>query len=228
MHHQRNEDRDWRFARRGFGGFGRGAGPFGPDFRGGRGGGNFFRAGKMIADGDLRLICLSLLSERPRHGYDIIKALEELSSGIYSPSPGVVYPTLTYLEEAGYVSAASEGNKKVYSITEAGEAHLAENRELVNSVLKGIRKFGEGIAAAREWFTWPDKGRRRRAERPDRDMEGVLPEVNEARKALKQAIADTIGAPPDEQRRVAGILRDAAAAIRGPDARPEPDEAVDL
>src|SRR5262245_24426253 len=147
MHHQRNHDHDWRFARRGFGGFGRGAGPFGPDFRGGRGG-NFFRAGKMIADGDLRLICLSLLGQRPRHGYDIIKALEELSSGIYSPSPGVVYPTLTYLEEAGYASAASDGNKKVYSITEAGDAHLAENRELVDSVLKGIRKFGEGIAAA--------------------------------------------------------------------------------
>src|SRR5262249_28874535 len=60
------------------------------------------RGGKMLADGDLRLIVLVLLEDGPRHGYDIIKALEEKSSGIYSPSPGVVYPTLTYLEEAGY------------------------------------------------------------------------------------------------------------------------------
>src|SRR5882762_4815796 len=63
------------------------------------------RGGKMLADGDLRLIVLVLLEDGPRHGYDVIKALEERSSGIYSPSPGVVYPTLTYLEEAGYTTA---------------------------------------------------------------------------------------------------------------------------
>ena len=107
---------------------------------GGRGG-SFLRAGKMIADGDLRLIVLALLSERPRHGYDIIKALEELSSGIYSPSPGVVYPTLTYLEDTGYAEVASEGNKKVYSITESGREHLEKNRELVNSVMAGHREL---------------------------------------------------------------------------------------
>src|SRR5947209_2749977 len=72
------------------------------------------RGGRMLADGDLRLIVLVLLEDSPRHGYDVIKALEERSGGIYSPSPGVVYPTLTYLEEAGYATAASEGNKRVY------------------------------------------------------------------------------------------------------------------
>jgi len=74
------------------------------------------RAGRMLADGDLKLITLSLLAEAPRHGYDIIKALEERTSGIYSPSPGVVYPTLTFLEEAGYAASAADGNKKVFSI----------------------------------------------------------------------------------------------------------------
>src|SRR5689334_11809257 len=85
----------------------------GPDFGnfrgpGGPGGmGGFFRAGKMLADGDLRLIALALISEAPRHGYEIIKALEQRSSGIYSPSPGVVYPALTFLEEAGYATAST-------------------------------------------------------------------------------------------------------------------------
>ena len=77
--------------RRGFrGGPSHGPGSFGPGFRGGPGGP--FRAGRMLGDGDLRLIVLALLSEQPRHGYDIIKALEERSHGAYSPSPGVVYP----------------------------------------------------------------------------------------------------------------------------------------
>ncbi|TIU21959.1 MAG: PadR family transcriptional regulator, partial [Mesorhizobium sp.] len=80
-----------------FGGRGGGFGPLGHGMRGGgRGGpGDMFRAGRMLADGDLKLITLSLLAEAPRHGYDIIKALEERTSGVYSPSPGVVYPTLT-------------------------------------------------------------------------------------------------------------------------------------
>src|SRR5262245_12672047 len=92
------------------------------------------RGGKMLADGDLRLIVLVLLEEAPRHGYDIIKALEERSSGIYSPSPGVVYPTLTFLEEAGYATSSNDGNKRVYSITEPGRAYLKENREAADAV----------------------------------------------------------------------------------------------
>src|ERR1700694_5495527 len=102
MHHHWNhgERVAWSFGGRG----GAGMGGWGRRGRSGRGfGGGAFRVGKMLADGDLRVIVLALLVEAPRHGYDIIKALEEKSSGIYSPSPGVVYPTLTYLEEVGYV-----------------------------------------------------------------------------------------------------------------------------
>src|SRR5271165_6028292 len=124
-HRDYGDDRGWPFGRRGSGGFG----PFGgPGGRGGR----LFRAGKMLADGDLRLLVLALLADEPRHGYDIIKALEERSHGMYSPSPGVVYPTLTYLEEAGFATATSEGNKKTYAITPAGRTHLDENREIVD------------------------------------------------------------------------------------------------
>src|SRR6185295_20142237 len=103
MHHQWNHERgSWFMGGRGSG-YGHG---WGRGFRGGRGwGGGAWRVGKMLADGDLRVIVLALLEDSPRHGYDIIKALEERSHGIYSPSPGVVYPTLTFLEEAGYAAA---------------------------------------------------------------------------------------------------------------------------
>ena len=90
---------------------------------GGRGG---FRAARMRASGDLQLIVLALLGEKPRHGYEIIKALEEHSSGIYTPSPGVVYPALTYLEEMCYVASETHGNKKLYALSQAGSEHLAK------------------------------------------------------------------------------------------------------
>src|SRR3954471_106447 len=78
----------------------------------GMGGGDMIRAGRMLATGDLRLIALALIAEQPRHGYEIIKVLEDKTEGWYSPSPGIVYPTLTFLEEAGYVTAQTEGAKK--------------------------------------------------------------------------------------------------------------------
>jgi DNA-binding PadR family transcriptional regulator len=234
MHHHGHgcgERGDWRAARRGFGGFGRGFGPFGGPGMGGRGrgGGNAFRIGRMLADGDLRLIVLALLEESPRHGYEIIKALEEKSSGFYSPSPGVVYPTLTFLEETGFASSASDGNKKVYSITDAGRAHLNENRDVAETVLNGIEKIGKKLSRAREWFDWSDReGDGERPSRPDRDIPDVLPEVNDARRELKAAIAEKLESPADEQRRVARILRDAAAAIRGAASDKNPSEPIDL
>lgn len=193
--------------------------------RGGRGG-DAFRIGKMLADGDLRLIVLALLAEQPRHGYDIIKALEQHSSGLYSPSPGIVYPTLTFLEEAGFANAISEGNKKVYTITEAGRTHLGANRALVDAALSGIEKIGRKMARARQWFEGPD--RRHGEARPDSDIPHVVPEVNEARRALKQAIAEKLDASVDEQRRVASILREAAAAIRGSESNAISEDDVDL
>jgi DNA-binding PadR family transcriptional regulator len=182
-------------------------------FRGRRGGP--FGRGRMLADGDLRLIVLALLAEQPRHGYDIIKALEEHSSGAYSPSPGVVYPTLTYLEEAGYVGATSEGSRKVYAITEHGQSHLAANRDIADTILAGMARYGERMARARVWFYRHEDG--------GADLPGVIAEVNEARRALKRAIADRLDAPEAEQRRMAGILNQAAAAIRaGGDEPQEP------
>src|SRR6266508_5933433 len=122
--------------------------------------GDMVRAGRMLAQGDLRLIALALIAEQPRHGYEIIKVLEEKTAGWYSPSPGSVYPTLTYLEEAGYVTAQAEGAKKLYTITEEGRAHLAENRDFVEAVLDRFAAVGRKIARMRRRFAEDDDGRR--------------------------------------------------------------------
>src|SRR5262249_25611311 len=103
------------------------------------------RAGRMLAQGDLRLIALALIAEEPRHGYEIIKLVEEKTGDWYSPSPGIVYPTLTYLEEAGYVTASTEGAKKLYAITDEGRAYLEGNRDVVDTVLDRLAAVGERI-----------------------------------------------------------------------------------
>ena len=105
-----------------------------------------FRAARVLASGDLQLIILALLSEKPRHGYEIIKQIEEHSSGTYTPSPGMVYPALTYLEEMGYAASESEGNKKLYSITEAGTAYFNKNRASVEETLEQLARFGRKMA----------------------------------------------------------------------------------
>src|ERR1700754_5178927 len=103
-------------------GFGRGFGP--------RGG------GRLLGHGDLRLLLLALIGEKPRHGYDLIRAVEERFAGAYAPSPGAVYPTLTMLEEQDFIRAeAAEGTKKRYAITPEGAAFLADNRDAVDGIM---------------------------------------------------------------------------------------------
>ncbi|HZI82915.1 MAG TPA: PadR family transcriptional regulator, partial [Casimicrobiaceae bacterium] len=92
---------------------------------GGRGfGWHGFRAGRKLGGDHLQLVILALLADKPYHGYEIIKALEERSGGFYTPSPGMVYPALTYLEELGYASVEAEGAKKLYRISKEGREHL--------------------------------------------------------------------------------------------------------
>ncbi len=136
----------------------------------------------------------------------------------------MIYPTLTYLEEVGHVAAVSEGNKKVYSITDAGRQHLEENRDLADMVLDGIEKFGRKMSQARSWW---EGGRR--GGQPDRDIPGVIDEVNDARRDLKEAIAEMLdGASEDLQRRVAKAMSDAAKAIRGVGKGGKKDDVIDL
>jgi DNA-binding PadR family transcriptional regulator len=114
--------------------------------RGGR-----FGLGRLFAHGDLRLVILHLIAEQPRHGYDIIKAIEDQVGGAYSPSAGVVYPTLTMLEELGYVTvSAVDGAKKMHTITAEGQAYLDAYRPTVDALLARMaeanRTYGGGPA----------------------------------------------------------------------------------
>ena len=115
-------------------------GPFHFDFGDEGWGGRSRRARRMFESGELRLVLLKLISEQPRHGYDLIRAIEELTGGRYAPSPGIVYPTLTMLEEMGLVEeAAGEGARKPYQITDAGRVHLEENAEEADELLRRLK-----------------------------------------------------------------------------------------
>ena len=112
----------------------------------GRGRGGPFRRGRVFEQGDLKYVILRLLSEKPRHGYEIIKELEERFGGSYAPSAGTVYPTLSLLEDLGYASVTpEEGGKKVYSITPEGEKYLEENKSAVEDIFERIQDFGSSF-----------------------------------------------------------------------------------
>jgi DNA-binding PadR family transcriptional regulator len=132
-------------ARWGWGGWG-GFDGFGAEFFGPRGRHFRGRMGRIFEQGDLKYVILRLLEEKPRHGYEIIKELEDRFGGAYSPSPGTVYPTLTMLEDLGYAKVTEdEGGRKVYEITPEGAAYLAEHSTTVDSIFERIARFVEGF-----------------------------------------------------------------------------------
>ena len=107
------------------------------------GGGDMMRAGRMLATGDLRLIALALIAEQPRHGYEIIKLLEDKTAGWYAPSPGIVYPTLTYLEEAGYVTCEKSFKGRMplteFKITKDGRTALTRYLDHMEALIKAMK-----------------------------------------------------------------------------------------
>jgi DNA-binding PadR family transcriptional regulator len=99
---------------------------------------------RMFDGGELRLVLLKLIADEPRHGYDLIKAIEELTGGAYAPSPGVVYPTLTLLGDMGLIAEAQgDGARKRFAVTEEGTAHLAERAEEVAALMARLTEMGE-------------------------------------------------------------------------------------
>jgi len=89
---------------------------------------------RFFGAGDLRYVILQLISEKPSHGYEIIKSIQERLGGTYAPSPGVVYPMLTMLEEMGHATVVTDGARKLYTITEEGSKSLAENKALIDGL----------------------------------------------------------------------------------------------
>ena len=135
----RHFDDHIRYSHGGPGHRGFGHGPF----RGWRSRGAGFggREGRMFDGGELRLVILALIAEKPRYGYEVIKELGERVGGDYSPSPGVVYPTLTMLEEMGYASASLDPQgRKLYAVTPEGEKVLADNKAQIDAILA---RFGD-------------------------------------------------------------------------------------
>ena len=136
-HHRHGAGRGHGFGGPGFGGHGPGFG--GHESRGGGRGGRGGRGRRMFDGGELRLVLLKLIEEAPRHGYDLIRAIEDRTGGAYAPSPGVVYPTVTMLAEMDLITEQdSDGAKKVYAITDAGTAHLAEQAEVIDALFERL------------------------------------------------------------------------------------------
>jgi DNA-binding PadR family transcriptional regulator len=135
-HHERHcaHDGHERHAGAGFGGH-RGGGFFGGWDELRSGGGRRGGGGRMFGHGDLKLLLLALIEQQPRHGYELIRIIEDMFHGHYSPSPGAIYPTLTMLEELGYAQIEdTTGNRKLYAITDEGRTYLDENRAEVEAV----------------------------------------------------------------------------------------------
>lgn len=148
----------------------------------------------MFDQGHLKYVILQLLDEKPRHGYEIIKEIEDRFGGAYAPSPGTVYPTLTLLEDLGYARAKpEEGGKKIYEITDEGRAHLAENKPLIDDIFSRIEEFAQSI------FGEP------------------MMEVNRGLKNVAAAIygSKRQGRSSDQIRKIKEILDRAASEIEG-------------
>jgi len=166
--------------------FGFGFGPRAWGFRAGRG-----RRRQWFESGDMKYVILKLLRDKPRHGYEVMKDLEERMHGCYSPSPGTVYPTLQWLEDEGLVIARDVDGKKVYEITDQGRAFLEEHKDVVEDIFDRV------------------------AEAVERTVGGSMVEVNRALGQLVKAVYRTgWKASGDEARkRVAEILAKASAEI---------------
>lgn len=187
-HHHHGEHRE-RFARHGFGWGGRdhdhhGVGRRGP------------RRERVFEQGDLRLLLLKLIAEKPSHGYELIKAVEDAVGGAYSPSPGVVYPTLTHLEDLGYARPIeAEGGKKLYAVTPEGQAQLDSQSDALASLNARIEQAAAAsrgrdapqLVRAMENLRTALRLRLSRGPLNETQIEAVAAALDAAAKAVEQA-----------------------------------------
>lgn len=163
-----------------------------------------FRTGRKLAADDLQLLLLALVAEKPSHGYDLIKVLEERSGGYYVPSPGMVYPALTYLEEAGHATVEAAGTKKLYQASAEGKAFLEQNRTTVDALFSQLDRIGRRMGDVRRAFAGDEDG-----------DEHDSSELRYARRELRRALRERRHVSAEEGRRIADILRRATADIVG-------------
>jgi DNA-binding PadR family transcriptional regulator len=167
---------------------------YGSDF-GARGFRGPFR-GRVFDNGDLRFVILRLIAEKPRYGYEIIKAIEEKFGGSYAPSPGVVYPTLTLLEDLGYVTVATgEGTKKLHTITTEGSAALEANKAAVDGLFERMEQagaaFGKGrspqIMRAAENFRMALRMKTSQGPLKEEQVQKIVEAIDAAARAIEQS-----------------------------------------
>ena len=172
---------------RGWTGEGRGRGGHDGRHESRRGGGK-----RLLARGDLRWLILSLIADGgPAHGYELIKAIEAKMGGAYAPSPGVIYPTLTLLEDMGALESVTDGGKKRYAITEAGRALMAENAGALNELQETLARFAH------------------RAARPPLIAEGII----RLREVVHARLAEETPLDEARIRAIADILNEAAERV---------------
>ncbi|MGN8275204.1 PadR family transcriptional regulator [Pseudomonas sp. SMN5] len=160
------------------------------------------RGPRVFAAGDLKLLLLALIAEKPRHGYELIRQIESMFDGAYTPSPGVIYPTLTQLEMGKMISGDAEGGKKCYSATDAGRLFLQDQAEALNAVRMRIET----------------------SKRTLRDQDRPA-DIHEAEGHLRQALQKHQGRwSPEEILRVRALLNDTVKAIVDGPARPSESE----
>jgi DNA-binding PadR family transcriptional regulator len=191
--------------RHGFGHFGKGF------MEGGGMGGRGFGMGRKLGSADLQLLILRLLDEKPSHGYEIIKALDEHSNGFYVPSPGMVYPALTYLEELGFATVEAVGARKQYQISASGKEHLEKHRAAADALFAQFGRVGERMDRVRRALDAEDEGEDSVSGHGRRPAK----ELFRAWRDLKLALADKWNSSREDQQRIAEILKRATAQILG-------------
>lgn len=155
-------------------------------------GGRGLRGGRVVSSADLQLIIVALLAEKPRHGYEVIKAVQESSNGYYTPSAGMVYPALTYLEELGLASVVAEGPRKLYSITAAGKIHAEQNGERIAALFSELTRVGQNMERAQRAY--------------DAESGVAVNSLDTVRRNLKAVLFNAFDASAEEQARVAEVL----------------------
>uniref|UniRef100_Q07JI0 Transcriptional regulator, PadR family n=1 Tax=Rhodopseudomonas palustris (strain BisA53) TaxID=316055 RepID=Q07JI0_RHOP5 len=171
----------------------------------GKGAGQGMRAGRMLGQGDLKLIVLALIAEQPRHGYDVIKVVEDRAGGRYAPSPGVVYPTLALLEDVGHLTSQPDGAKKLYVITEQGRAYLADQRAGAEAIFSRLAGFATGALPMR---------RRNRAGRGNAENADLPWLVRAALDNLRDTAGKRLNQDPDTEAEMVAIVARAAGELR--------------
>jgi DNA-binding PadR family transcriptional regulator len=158
-------------------------------------------SGRKLSSSELQLLLVLLLSQQSAHGYELIKSLEERTEEFYAPSPGMIYPALTYLEEIGYTSVEVEGAKKRYQLTTEGKNYLQKNQEEAEDILTELERAGAQMAKARQTME-------------EDAVDATSEELEAARHSLRRAMRERYPFSAGEAKRIAGILENAVVQIR--------------